>query len=570
MRRLHLKSFRFRLFLSFLAVSLVPLLLCSSMLLQIFRLRLTEAAKDESASHLNSVTHILDTTCNDLALAVRQVQQDPIIAQALLGDDTKDTRVYSRLFDATKGQRRNARFDLYDTQGNWRYSTQNSPDARTLPIHWGILHQAAHTDGLRFSASEDVSDTSLPMLQGAASICTSDGQRAGFLVVSMNQSHLLKLFNGLYGSRNDLLLLDSRWRPVFCTQPDLAVALAPQLRQRLLDGQPLSSDSEDFMYCVERHAPSGLNLVIQRPRVLDHSSMILLHTVSILCALICIGISVLLSWRLSRQMSKPIRRLHRAMNEVVNNNLEVQITSDRDDELGQLAQRFNGMVVALKHNQEELVEHERELNEAQIRMLQAQLNPHFLCNTLDTMKWISKINQVPQVAVMSTNLADILRFCISPEEFVPLWREVDVLQRYIEIQKIRLSGAFSFASHVPPELEECLVPKMMLQPLVENAILHGIEDVENGTITVTAAEQREGFLTISVEDNGKGLPPDMEGAYAHRDRELSRGHLGLYNVDTILRKYYGDDSGLYLSRPKDGCGAVISATFPIHWEDTPC
>lgn len=68
-------------------------------------------------------------------------------------------------------------------------------------------------------------------------------------------------------------------------------------------------------------------------------------------------------------------------------------------------------------------------------MLQAQLNPHFLCNTLDTMKWISKINHVPQVALMSTNLADILRFCISAEEFVPLRREVEVLNRYVEIQK---------------------------------------------------------------------------------------------------------------------------------------
>ena len=77
------------------------------------------------------------------------------------------------------------------------------------------------------------------------------------------------------------------------------------------------------------------------------------------------------------------------------------------------------MVVALRHNQQALLENQRALNRAQIRMLQAQLNPHFLCNTLDTMKWISKINQVPQVALMSTNLADILRFCITPDEFVP-------------------------------------------------------------------------------------------------------------------------------------------------------
>ena len=107
------------------------------------------------------------------------------------------------------------------------------------------------------------------------------------------------------------------------------------------------------------------------------------------------------------------------------------------------------MVLALKANRQELVENQRELNQAQVRMLQAQLNPHFLCNTLDTMKWISKINHVPQVALMSTNLADILRFCISAEEFVTLSREVEVLNRYVEIQKIRLSDQFSFLVSLP-------------------------------------------------------------------------------------------------------------------------
>ena len=96
-----------------------------------------------------------------------------------------------------------------------------------------------------------------------------------------------------------------------------------------------------------------------------------------------------------------------------------------------------------------LLENQQALNDAQIRMMQAQLNPHFLCNTLDTMKWISKINQVPQVALMSTNLADILRFCISPDEFVELRQELAILGRYVEIQRIRLSDSFTFAQDVP-------------------------------------------------------------------------------------------------------------------------
>ena len=153
-------------------------------------------------------------------------------------------------------------------------------------------------------------------------------------------------------------------------------------------------------------------------------------------------------------------------------------------------------------------------------MLQAQLNPHFLCNTLDTMKWISKINSNPTGGGDVHNLADILRFCVSPEEFVPLRRELEILQRYVEIQRIRLSGSFAFSVEVPPELLDCPVPKMILQPIVENAMLHGLEAWSTAAISVRAGACR-GVLSISVTDNGRGLPPELVGPYASRARRLS-------------------------------------------------
>ena len=291
----------------------------------------------------------------------------------------------------------------------------------------------------------------------------------------------------------------------------------------------------------------------------------LMYTVSASCALICVVISVLLSLSLSRQMFRPIAQLRGAIREVEQDNLDVQVAQHRNDELGELAQRFNNMVTALKRNREQLVENQRELNEAQIRMLQAQLNPHFLCNTLDTMKWISKINKVPQVALMSTDLADILRFCISPEEFAPLGREAEILERYIEIQRIRLSDSFTFTQSLPAELETCLAPKMILQPIVENAILHGVDGVENGMVHVDISKTADGLLCITVADNGKGFPPNMLGRFRQIDQP--KGHLGLYNVDTILLKYYGESYGLTLENGADGTGAVVTAILPVRREE---
>ena len=452
MQRRLTASFRTRLFGALLAAALVPLLICSAMLLQIFRLRMTDTAEEQAQDHLSHALRALDEGYAGFSAAVDALRRDPLVLDALTVGGVEDTRVNAQLFAAAGTARNYARFDLYDGEGNWRYSTRNAPAERRLSLNWGVLYRAEERDALAFTAAGDPTDTGSPLLLGAAVLTDQDGDRGGYVVISLYQSDLRQLLEGVYGAQGTLILLSDYWRPVYCAQPSLAVSLAPELRGRLLSGQGLEGLSDDFLYSVERHAPMGLYLVLQRPQVFNRETMGLLYTVSASSALICIVISVLMSLSLSRQMFRPVAQLQEAIREVERDNLDVQVAQYRDDELGELARRFNNMVAALKRNRELLVENQRELNEAQIRMLQAQLNPHFLCNTLDTRKWISKINKVPQVALMSTDLADILRFCISPDEFVPLGREAEILMRYIEIQRIRLSDSFSFTLSLPPGL----------------------------------------------------------------------------------------------------------------------
>jgi two-component system sensor histidine kinase YesM len=291
--------------------------------------------------------------------------------------------------------------------------------------------------------------------------------------------------------------------------------------------------------------------------------------VSALCALGGAAVSIFLSLQLSRQMFRPIGRLHDAISQVGQNDLQVQVAieEDRRDELSELAQQFNRMVLSLRRNQQALLENQQALNDAQIRMLQAQLNPHFLCNTLDTMKWISKINQVPQVALMSTNLADILRFCILPDEFVPLEKELQILGRYVEIQRIRFSGTFQLRTQVDDGLLDVLVPKLMLQPLVENAIIHGFEDSDGGEIVVSAREEL-GRLLITVSDDGRGMSEESLRNFQAQILPGPGRHLGLHNVDAILRLHYGPDNGLRFV-PTGGRGTCVRITLPITRREVP-
>ena len=557
-------SFRHRLFAAMLLSSLLPLLICSVLMVQITRLRMENKAREDMAQQSAVLCQSLSEIRQAVTGAAARLTDTEAAIHALGSGVGSRLQTNSLLFDATDSWRNLAVFDLYDTAGVCRYSTRGTL-SQNLPTDWGVLYGAFQAQGEPvYYATEDPADTASALLLAGVRLEAEDGC-SGYLVMRLYSAGFHVLLDGKY-VQSDVLVLSRFFRPIYGSQTGLTQVLAPQLRQELLEGN--FPEDGSYVYSVTHHDVTGLNLVLRQPKMFTATTVRLLTTAGLVCVLVCVFISALVSLPLSRQIAAPLENLMAAFGRVQQDKLETQLPVDRQDEFGQLADRFNHMVHALSVNRQELLTNQQELNQAQIRMLQAQLNPHFLCNTLDTMKWISKINQVPQVALMSTNLADILRFCISPAEFVPLQRELEILERYVEIQKIRLSDSFTFEEDVPEKLRSCTVPKMLLQPLAENAILHGLSGVSAGQLLVTARETDEKLLEIRVCDNGCGLPPELLGPY--RPPEQPTGHLGLLNVDTILRKHYGERFGLRLENREDGIGACVVACLPIEKGESQC
>ena len=555
-------SFRHRLFAAMLLSSLLPLLICSVLMVQITRLRMENKAREDMAQQSAVLCQSLSEIRQAVTGAAARLTDTEAAIHALGSGVGSRLQTNSLLFDATDSWRNLAVFDLYDTAGVCRYSTRGTL-SQNLPTDWGVLYGAFQAQGEPvYYATEDPADTASALLLAGVRLEAEDGC-SGYLVMRLYSAGFHVLLDGKY-VQSDVLVLSRFFRPIYGSQTGLTQVLAPQLRQELLEGN--FPEDGSYVYSVTHHDATGLNLVLRQPKMFTATTVRLLTTAGLVCVLVCVFISALVSLPLSRQIAAPLEKLMAAFGRVQQDKLETQLPVDRQDEFGQLADRFNHMVHALGVNRQELLTNQQELNQAQIRMLQAQLNPHFLCNTLDTMKWISKINKVPQVAMMATNLADILRFCISAEEFVPLYREMEILHRYIEIQKLRLSDDFSFSECIPEELYDCMVPKMILQPIVENAILHGIDGQSGSTIRI-CARVADGLLQIDVTDNGRGFPPEMLGQPYGRDKGLAKGHLGLYNVDMILRRNYGEHCGLFLDCGEGGVGAKVTATLPISYEE---
>ena len=232
-------SFRRRLFAGFLLASLLPLLLCSAMLLQIFRLRLDSQLEEESREQLDHVISSLDGLYRGFQQTALALQASPYVAPALSRGQRDSTTVYSELYSATEGSRLSAQFDLYDRDGVWMYSTGSGPVEPVMPTQWGVLYAARQSVGLAFTQVDGGEGNSAPLFRGAARIAGEAGEDAGYLVITLTRADFQRLLEGTYGGQSDLLLLDRYWRPVYASQTALAGRLAVQLREQLLAGEEL-------------------------------------------------------------------------------------------------------------------------------------------------------------------------------------------------------------------------------------------------------------------------------------------------------------------------------------------
>ncbi|WP_171832098.1 sensor histidine kinase [Oceanispirochaeta sp. M1] len=286
---------------------------------------------------------------------------------------------------------------------------------------------------------------------------------------------------------------------------------------------------------------------------------LLLNQVSIV-TLTMILVSIIMAFLFSRSFFLPLKILGYSMKKVENEQFEIRIPQRRNDEIGALISSFNNMAERLDelHN-EVYVAHVKE-KEAELIALETQINPHFLYNTLDTIYWMTKLEGSFESAQMIKTLADLFRIALSSgNEKIPLKKELEHLNYYMEIQMKRFGNLFTFSLQVDPELEERTVLKLILQPLVENAIVHGIEKKQGASkIDVSITADNEGLLIYRVSDDGAGFNTNT----LKQNSGDKKGGFGLRNVDERLRLAYGPEYGI-LVESTHGEGTTIVIRQPL-------
>lgn len=285
------------------------------------------------------------------------------------------------------------------------------------------------------------------------------------------------------------------------------------------------------------------------------------HTVlPVLAIVILIGISF--AFIVARSIAAPVRRLTVAMGEVERGNFQARVPVTSDDEIGRLSAAFNHMQIQIESLIHNIEEKQRRLRIAESNALSLQVNPHFLYNTLDLIKWSIKLGQTQEATQIVVQLGKLLRRLINnSEEVVTVAEELELVDAYLEIQKTRHRGKIQVYLNVDQNLYAVHIPKLVLQPLIENAIKHGLENqLSGGSLTISA--QRMGpYLEFIVQDNGAGMSREKLES-VKRLQPNGMYNIGLSNVHERARLYGDARCGLEIESTLGG-GTTITLTLRI-------
>lgn len=268
---------------------------------------------------------------------------------------------------------------------------------------------------------------------------------------------------------------------------------------------------------------------------------------------------------LSTVIARPIKKLMRNITLVEKGLFDNLPVIDSNDEIGELSRRFNRMSFELKQLVSRIQKEEKEKAMAEIRALQSQINPHFLYNTLGSVKWIASMQKADKIVEMTEALISILRYTAKLESsMVTLREELDNIRNYIIIQNVRYYNRIQLQIQVDDSLLGSRMPKLILQPIVENAIFHGFAELEDeGIITVRAHRYDEG-IQIEISDNGAGIDP-ATAEWLNRElrsaENIQTSGIGLPNVQRRIQLHYGDRYGIGFHSAQ-GQGTTFVITLP--------
>lgn len=576
----HFNSLRNQIFIGFVMVMLVVLLLAGI------------SAYDRVAALLksNAEKHIHQTAVQASG------RLDALIAQvnSLTAQVADDSYVQRLLSDEKQGNPAtfNQRQALLQIAGSYQsfingaqsmeiyttgYNRIFPMDDRSLDLrverNW--INLADEGKGRLVWAGADPEDPGVLLAIRRINLLDHSFEHGGYVVVRMQRSFFqLNDSNGTDGSQDSIMLLDGAGEVV---TSDLEINLNPKA---ILDsGSVVQNGEESYIVVRQKSELTGWTLAVLTPLRETTEGVSILRTALLVSGMIGVVLFLIMSFFLSTMITRPLIRLMRAMRSAQPGAMRPNLMVSSTMEINELNDVYNQMVY--RQNELTRVVHEKEVmqSRAELKALQSQINPHFLFNTLEAFYWSLEEKGDEEMARMVVAMSRLFRYIISSsqqDEWVTIADELEHAERYLQIMQMRLGERMQWEIQLSDTVRKVAIPKLLIQPLVENAILHGIESkLGPGKISVHVdASTEENLVRIEVRDDGPGMDESRLQSVIHAlhggPAVSNKGTgVGLINVHRRLKLYFGSQLGerCKLSiTSKVGEGTVICFEIPMGTE----
>lgn len=331
-------------------------------------------------------------------------------------------------------------------------------------------------------------------------------------------------------------------------------------------GKDILFNGAHYVMASSKSDNTGWYVLMLTPQSVFSADAMSVSTAILTAAVLALIVISIITALASGAISKPVERLADAMDETRLRHLDRRVQVTGSDEIARLGNSFNSLMDKLNTSIQNEYDAALQQKSAEIRALQAQMNPHFLYNVLQSMASMATLHNVPELATMATALGNTMRYNISGREpLVSLRNEITHVENYLTIQKIRFGDRLNYEINVPEYVMDRQVPRVSIQPMVENAVIHGFDGREHtGNISISAWEET-GAIVIEVADDGKGIAPDalclLQDSLSCPRSTGDNSGIGIKNLNSRLRLLYGGKASLTVESEEE-TGTVVQIRIP--------
>jgi len=405
----------------------------------------------------------------------------------------------------------------------------------------------------------------------------STQNREGFLFIDLNYSAIKGLCEKInLGRKGYVFILDENGNIVYHPKQEL---IFNNLETECIDKvMTLDENSNSFitknngekiLYTVSTSDKTGWTIVGTAYLSELNSKSSETQLIYLILAVSLFAVAFITSRLISRTITQPIHALQDSMSRVVQGQFETNIVSDSGlNEIVSLTNSFNVMTHEIQALIAENIEEQRQKRKSELNALQSQINPHFLYNTLDSIIWMAETGENKDVVLMTSSLAKLFRQSISNDnELILIKQELEYTRSYLTIQQMRYKDTLDFKIEVDEEIMDFKIVKLILQPLVENAIYHGIKFKEHkGTVWINGFME-DNCVIITISDDGIGMNEEqLKHIFDKKAKGSKNNGVAINNVQNRLRLYYGDGFGLTYESEK-GIGTTVYVRIPARKGD---